>query len=186
MKGKATLLNHMYDRFSRATLVQLCIPGDVTEELQELTGKQVALSLSKHREKRSLTANSYYWELIGKMAQVLKISSTSCHNMMLRRYGTLLTDEYGNTWDVRVPNADDSKVLENDLTHLYPTSKMSIGEDGVLYTHYRVIKGSSLYDTAEMSRLIDGTVSEAKEMGIETLPPEELERLKQLIKEKTK
>jgi hypothetical protein len=33
-----------------------------------------------------------------------------------------------------------------------------------------------------MSRLIDGTVSEAKELGIETLPEKEIERLKELWK----
>ena len=38
--------------------------------------------------------------------------------------------------------------------------------------------GSSAYDTAEMSRLIDSLVSEAKSLGIETLTPNELERLK--------
>lgn len=39
------------------------------------------------------------------------------------------------------------------------------------------IKGSSQYNTREMSRLIDGLVSECKECGIETLTPEELERM---------
>ena len=38
--------------------------------------------------------------------------------------------------------------------------------------------GSSTYNTKEMSVLIDGIVYEAKELGIETLPPDELERMK--------
>jgi hypothetical protein len=50
---------------------------------------------------------------------------------------------------------------------------------GKEFTHYRIYKGSSEYDSREMAILIDGIVSEAKEMGIETLPPQELERLKQ-------
>jgi hypothetical protein len=41
------------------------------------------------------------------------------------------------------------------------------------------MRGSHTYDSREMSRLIDGTVSEAKELGIETLSPAELERMKQ-------
>jgi hypothetical protein len=41
-----------------------------------------------------------------------------------------------------------------------------------------VMRGSHTYDTREMSRLIDGTVEEAKELGIETLTPEQLERMK--------
>lgn len=39
--------------------------------------------------------------------------------------------------------------------------------------------GSSTYDSKEMATLIDGVVREAKELGIETLPPDELLRMKQ-------
>lgn len=43
---------------------------------------------------------------------------------------------------------------------------------------YAKLKGTSEYDTKEMSRFIDGIVSEAKELGIETLPPDEVARMK--------
>ena len=46
------------------------------------------------------------------------------------------------------------------------------------FTHYKIYKGSSEYDSREMAILIDGVISEAKEMGIETMTPQELERLK--------
>ena len=46
------------------------------------------------------------------------------------------------------------------------------------FTHYKVYKGSSEYDTREMSILIDGIVQEAKDLGVETLPPNEIEKLK--------
>jgi hypothetical protein len=46
------------------------------------------------------------------------------------------------------------------------------------FTHYKVYKGSSEYDTREMSIFIDGIVSEAKQLNIETLTPKELENLK--------
>lgn len=42
-----------------------------------------------------------------------------------------------------------------------------------------MIKGSSEYDTAEMAHFIDSIVEEAKELGIETSTPDELERMKQ-------
>lgn len=42
-----------------------------------------------------------------------------------------------------------------------------------------MIKGSSEYDTVEMSHFIDRIVEEAKELGIETATPDELERMKQ-------
>jgi hypothetical protein len=39
------------------------------------------------------------------------------------------------------------------------------------------MRGSHTYNTKEMSKLINGTVSEAKEQGIETLDDIEIRRL---------
>ena len=55
--------------------------------------------------------------------------------------------------------------------------------NGKNFTHYRVYKGSSEYDTKEMSLLIDGIVHEAQNLGIETMPPNEIERLKGMWKQ---
>ena len=49
---------------------------------------------------------------------------------------------------------------------------------------YRGYKGSHELNTAEMAKLIDGTVYECKEAGIETLTPNELERMKGLWHER--
>ena len=40
-------------------------------------------------------------------------------------------------------------------------------------------RGSSVYDNAQMSRLIENIVQDCKAVGIETLTPSELERLKE-------
>lgn len=45
-------------------------------------------------------------------------------------------------------------------------------------TNVNVYYGSSTYDTAQMSRLIDLVVFDCKENGIETMTPEDLARLK--------
>ena len=52
--------------------------------------------------------------------------------------------------------------------------------NGKLFKHYRVYMGSSEFDTNEMSIFIDGIVHEAKNLGIETLTPNEIARLKDL------
>lgn len=51
-------------------------------------------------------------------------------------------------------------------------------KDNGAFKAYAMIKGSSQYDTKEMSHFIDGIVSEAKELDIETLTPMELEQMK--------
>jgi hypothetical protein len=43
----------------------------------------------------------------------------------------------------------------------------------------RLIIGSSKYTPSEFNRLIDGTIEDCKEQGIETIPPHELQRLKE-------
>lgn len=52
--------------------------------------------------------------------------------------------------------------------------------NGKLFKHYRLYKGSSEFDTREMSVFIDGIVSEAKALGIQTETPEELLNIKSL------
>ena len=43
----------------------------------------------------------------------------------------------------------------------------------------QVYYGSSTFDTKEMSVLLDGVVSECEAIGISTLTPNEIERMKQ-------
>jgi hypothetical protein len=43
-----------------------------------------------------------------------------------------------------------------------------------------VYKGSSEFDTKEMSIFIDGIVSEAKELGIQTDTPDQIAKMKAL------
>lgn len=72
---------------------------------------------------------------------------------------------------------DDKDVSEREDIHLQPTSAIRVLDDGKLYRVYRVIRGTHTYNTYEMSKLIDGTVSEAKELGIETITTTEIEEM---------
>ena len=121
--------------------------------------------IKEHREKRSLTANAYAWALIGKIADVLRTSKDEVYLLMLKRYG----------------QSEVVSVLSFIDVSGYFKYYEKIGSgtvQGKEFTHYRVYKGSSEYDSKEMAILIDGIISEAKELDIETLPPREIERLK--------
>ena len=52
------------------------------------------------------------------------------------------------------------------------------------FTTIHAYKGSSAYDTKEMSRLLDWLVEEAEGLGLETRTPDEIERMKSLWNEK--
>lgn len=123
------------------------------------------LEVKPYKEKRSLNANAYAWTLIQKIADVLRKDKNKVYVEMLDRYGQS---------EVVSVRAD---IDVNGIFKYY--KEVGTGTvNGKEFTHYRVFKGSSEYDTKEMSILIDGIVSEAKDLGIETLTPEELQRLK--------
>ena len=136
--------------------------------------EKLDVEIKKHREKRSLDANAYYWLLIDKIGKITGDSKNRLHNIMLDRYGELDRMDDGSLIPFCI--RDDINYLEFPYPHLKPTQK-TLSKGDKLYRWYYQIKGSSEYNTAEMSRLIDGIVSECKEMGIETIPPDELERM---------
>ena len=51
--------------------------------------------------------------------------------------------------------------------------------NGVLCNVWKVYKDSHKMDTKEMARVIDGAITEAKELGIETDTPKQIEEMKQ-------
>lgn len=122
-----------------------------------------------HREKRSLTANSYYWALLAELAGAMRISRQEAHEIMLRRYGSYLHDEGGNIVCVLVDQHADMSQFDGHYER-HDTFKG--------FARYKVLKGSHLMDTSEFSRLLDGLISECNELGIETIPKDEIARLK--------
>lgn len=141
-------------------------------------GVRVAIKVTKYNEKRSQNANSYYWQLITKLAGSLKISNNYCHNMMLRRYGVLEEIDEKPVYLV-IPDTEEAekKADESETYHIKPTSNVREGNDGKMYRTYMLLKGSHEYSTAEFSRLVSGLVDECKQCGIETMTPEELARM---------
>lgn len=135
------------------------------------------ISLKKWREKRSLTANAYYWVLVQKIAESINQPQAVVHNILLRAYGVLdIVD--GDSMTVFVPDTEEAanEVLRKETYHLRPTSKVIDGKKGRLRA-YRIMLGSSYYDTKQFSTLLDGAIQECKEMGIETLPSDEIRRM---------
>lgn len=138
----------------------------------------LAITLAKWREQRSLTANAYYWVIVQKIADAVNASQTVIHNLLLRRYGVLDTID-GQTLTVFIPDTREAaeQAANDEIRHMKPTSQVIEGKDGRMFRAYRLLKGSSKYDTKEFSTLLEGAISEAKEMGLETLPPDEIARM---------
>lgn len=138
------------------------------------------MEVKEYREGRSLSANGLYWSLIGKLSDALKISKPNMHNKMLRRYGQAEIID-GKLVYIYVLDTEEAeqKSLEADTYHIRPTSHTREGNDGKTYRIYTLLRGSSTYNTKEMSVLIDGVIDECKNVGIETMTEEQLSLLKE-------
>lgn len=146
----------------------------IVDELKALVScEKLAVALKKWRKKRSLDANAYYWVLVSKIAEKLRSSKEEVHNIMLGRYGQPEREDDGSAVVISVLERID--LSKRDDIHVKAIGHGTV--EGKRFTHYLLLRGSHTYDTKEMSVLIDGVVSEAREMGIETMSTEELERL---------
>lgn len=152
-------------------------PDELTRGYEELKSSDLLdIRIRTHRKRRSLDANAYFHVLVGKLADAMRISKPRCKNLMIGRYGQPFYIDEGETQAAVIKtNIPESSMLEDGTVHCYPCGRRM--EHGAEVIFYRVMRGSSSYDTREMSILIDGVVEECKELQIETLPPDELERM---------
>ena len=126
--------------------------------------KDKQYEVKEYTEKRGLKANSYYWELVNQLANVLRISKEKLHVLLLQRYGQSEMVSVLATIDVKYYFKYYSEAGESIL-------------NGKTFKHYKVYKGSSEMSRKEMSILIEGLVSECQEIGIETKPKAEIQSL---------
>jgi len=118
-------------------------------------GKDLIVEVKQYRKKRSLDANGMLWNIINEVANILRTSKEDVYVAMLKKYGQCSV----------VSIADEA--VETFLKSVKYTEIIGEGTIGdKKFTHIKVFMGSSNYDSREMSILIDGVVSDAKELGI--------------------
>lgn len=144
------------------------------EEAQKFVSsvvKSQTIIIKQHRKKRSLDANSYLWVLCQKISEVLHSTKEEIYIRHIRDVGQFeilpIREDAVETWIRNWNSRGLGWVAE-------------LQDDSKLQGYKRVINyyGSSVYDTREMSVLVDSVVQEAKEQGIDTMTPDEIERLK--------
>ena len=149
---------------------------DSVDELNGVTGL-LSIIAKKITYKRSLNANKYFHLLVGRIADCQHISKARAKNILLGKYGQR---EIFDDGPLIISVIDEVDMLERDDIHCVAAGYGTVNDKK--FTHWAVIRGSHTYDNREMSALIDGTVEDAKEMGIETLSPAEIEHMKTLWK----
>jgi predicted secreted protein len=145
-------------------------------DLQNGTEKPLVLVIDEWLEKRSNNANGYMWVLLTEIAKVIYSSKEEVYEIMLQRYGKF-------TYSIEKPGQVERVIREWGSPCEILDEVYFNGQKGIQILKYY---GSSGYNTKEMSVLIDGVVSEAQDLGIETRTPAELQKLKKEWKPKEK
>lgn len=160
-----------FDYFSGKPMVTFTLNEDAKEMVDELKSQEkLTLKVGKFTKKRSLDANAYCWTLISRMAEKLKIPKTEIYRQAIKEIG-------GNSDTVCIQDKAVSQLCDgwqrNGIG--WQTETMPSKIEGC--TNVVLYYGSSTYDSAQMSRLINIIVDECRQLGIETKSKEEVESL---------
>ena len=143
------------------------------ELMHKYDGKTVTVEIKTKREGRSLDANAYCWVLCGKIADTkgLLMKKTDVYKQAIRDYGVTAIMPLANNQLKDIIKWHEESGLGNSCD-VIGASKFAG------YTNVMFYYGSSGYDTKQMSVLLDGIVSDAKDLGIQVETPDQLAQMK--------
>ena len=156
-------------------IISLTVREDFREKFDELKDFDLDVEIKRYREKRSLNMNAYFHVLVNKIAAKRKLGDDEVKRALVIDYGALAKDADGVTVGFKLPESV-------DVDDIYPYCRCfdTRTEGGVTFNCYMVYKRTRMMDTEEFSRLIDGAIYEAQNLGIETITPEEVAKMKAL------
>ena len=164
MIGKLRDLTINRDRTQNITVT---VGADFRDMFDKLKDRQLDIEIKPHREKRSKDANAFMWTICDRIAEALNEDKIDVYRNAIRHIGGVsepvcvrnkAVDVLRESWESRgigwVTDTIDSKIKDCTTVILY--------------------YGSSTYDTAQMSRLIDHLLQDAHDIGLVIEKPAEL------------
>ena len=147
-------------------------PEEIAKYLWQLD-KEKLYQIDEYKEKRSLNANGYLWILCEKIAKELS------------KDGVMTTKEDVYKEGVRYVGVFTPVIVEEKAFDKFKQDFESQGLGNQVSEVVRKNKcvrcncyyGSSTYNTAEMSRLIDFIVQECQQLSIETKSADEIKSM---------
>lgn len=132
--------------------------------------KEYTIEVKEKKKKRSLDANSYFWALADKLSEKLNKPKTDIYREYIKEIGGV-----SDTLCMLDKAVDKFCERWASMGIGYQTDRIESKLEGC--TNVIAYYGSSTYDTAQMSRLIDMAVQDCKQFDIPTYDKEELDRL---------
>ena len=131
--------------------------------------KDYDISIKLKPKKRSKDANKYLWTLLGQLSEKLNLPTTEVYREYIKEMDTYTIvpikedeiEEWARDWE----RGHDGWVC------------VDIGDCKNFkgYHNVKCFKGSSTFNTKQMSRLLDMVIYDCKEQDIETMTPAEIE-----------
>lgn len=168
---RARLHDLSFDRNGAAILsLRISDREDALQAFDELKDTDITVDLKKAHRRRSLSANAYCWVLIDKLAEKLSRPKSEVYREAIRDIG-------GVSVPLTVRDDAMSEFVSVWESQGLGYSVELVDRIGLHMIRVNAYYGSSSYDTAQMSRLIDYLVQACRDQGIEVMPREELESL---------
>lgn len=154
--------------------------GTVMKFLRTKKDRPYDLTIKEHRKKRSNDANAKLWALIGELAVILRLPPEEI-------YQGYIPDVGGNYRIVPV-RPGDIKAFSEDwckdhIGRMADDMGPCMSKDLQGYHNLKLYRGSSEYDRATFSRLLELVMQDCRQLGIETLSEREKSLLLESIDE---
>lgn len=141
-------------------VIEFAIDDEQLDKLEKLREEICVIDIKKFKSKRSLNANAYFWHLVGELSKKLRVDKDTVYLWQLSRWGM---------WQDVLIKKEAYPVFSRQFRM---TQVLDEDEE---YMTLRCYIGSSNYNTKEMSDLMEGTLIDCKEQGIETWTREEID-----------
>ena len=164
MEEKARILK-IDSNLKNQTIVTILFESkEVQKHIEKFLHKYIRISIKRFFKKRSLNANAYAWALINELANIMNLSKEEVYELKLKDYGqselALVAAEVNPKYYFKYYSEEGQTTVKNKK-----------------YKWYKVYKGTSEYNTREMSIFIKGLIQDCEEQGIEVKPKQEVDKL---------
>lgn len=166
-----TICNNIRLQYNEHRQPELILTTTGNIQIEELKssiekGKKLDLEIKEHRNKRSLDANALLWKMCNEIANKIRSTKDEVYLTMLERYGVFTHI---------IVKKEAVERIKQEWRTVRELGEVTVnGKTGYQLQCYY---GSHLYDSKEFSVLLDGVISEAKELGIEVISESEKQLL---------
>ena len=168
MKATANNIRTSYTESGQQELTLTLTQKQPIDDLKAIiaNGKLIEVDLHQQKKKRSLDANGMLWAICTQIANAIKSSKDEVYLTMLERYGVFT--------HIIVQQKAVERIKQEWRTCRVLGEVTVNGKTGIQVMCYY---GSHTYNSKEFSVLLDGVISDAKELGIEVISEQDKQLL---------